>query len=225
MNTLSKSLLVMIIGVLVLSSCQKGDERLQDRTNLELETEKKFLAQWASEMEKDLEIRHRFFSALKGRFEGELKGGEETFKIRLNLVPSIPPFEADRIRTKEEVASDLLNLHFNSQILHWSPEESKYAVGCEFENVKPDLNNGQINLSSKGCSFYSLNIYDPGDKVSKNGGEVDIQSILDQSVNGKSKSLSAKVLSGEKTTIDELVGEMQPTANSEVFKFLIRRVK
>jgi hypothetical protein len=114
------------------------------------------------EMEEDLMKRQSFYEAVKGTYEGKLEGTPKDFRIRITLVPSLPPYLPGRVRTEEEIRSDLEKLHFNIQVVQWDSQDELSAVGCLVQGVKPDLINGEIQIASESCpNLYLIKIANP----------------------------------------------------------------
>jgi len=208
-----------------------GDERLKEKAGIESEGaakgELKVINERAVEMETDLSARQRFFTALNGTFEGTLKAGEKTYNMRVKLVSSIPPFKVKRIRTVDEITFDLLNLNFDIQAIQWDPESELSSVGCRFEEIRPDLINGQVNLTSESCpNFYSLNVFRRGiEKALSALSLEDVKALHELAVKTESLKIASEILAGTLVQVDHLVGEMQPSTNSSTYHFALKRVQ
>lgn len=160
---------VSLFGILgfLLVGCQ-GDEaaRLKERASIEsaesaqqqIEAEKKYQEERSLEMENDLSQRQRFYQAVSGIYEGSGKHGTPDgggYTVRLIISSTLPPYKSDRIRTPEEVASDLNNLYLSIQTVMWTAEgienSGKVSWGCVYEKIRPDLTTGIIHLMSAEC--------------------------------------------------------------------------
>lgn len=232
---------IVLMGPIVFTmGCgHQGDERLKEKAKMEaevstdqeieagkqiaeegLKAENENIAKWSGELEEDLQTRQRFFRAIQGTFEGEIKSGQTTYVMRLKLVPSIPPYSVNRTRTLEEIRFELLNLYFKVLVQRWKKGKPATSVGCRFEEIRPDMERGQVNLASEDCAnFYSVNIAGP------DVGSAGVEKILTAALSGQSAELSAMVLNDEEDSIDTLVGEINQTLNSTVLKFLLKRVE
>ncbi|MEW6057107.1 MAG: hypothetical protein AB1540_10875 [Bdellovibrionota bacterium] len=158
------------------------------------------------EMEADLAKRHAFYSAAAGTYEGSFKISSTDYKIRLTFVPSLPPYTANRIRTIEEVTSDLTNLYFNVQVVQWNPKNNLSSVGCRIQSVRPDLVNGKINIASESCpNFFALELFD--------GRNPQI----------KSQTIAAEIRKGDAKEAQGVRGEIRPTTNASIFSFTATR--
>ncbi len=176
--------------------------------------------QRATFMERDLTRRHRFYQAIRGTYEGITTTEKGDFNVRMTLVPSLPPYPLDskRIRTMEEVAFDLTNLHFNIHIVQWNPKNLLSAVGCTVEGIRPDMVTGEIFIASKDCSnFYSFFLSDGHIKEVGNG-----ESVLEEKPNAT--ALSSAVLEGTLNMITQLYGQVRPTTHASIYPALLNRV-
>ncbi len=212
----------------VFTGCQ-GDERLKEKAELEgranadeqVKAEKKYLEERAQEMEADLSQRQRFYIATSGVYEGTMKiaGGQDISKVRLTFTPSLPPYNSNRIRTMEEIASDLNNLYFNVQVTQWSDVgdmKAALAFGCVFENVRPDLKTGQINLAASECtSVYRLNLSDELDVVSP----VDVKSRRERGIR-----LAEDILENRETNVTAMRGVRQVTNAARIFELSAKKI-
>lgn len=168
------------------------------------------LAAQAQLMEADLSTRHLFYQALKGTYEGSLSTDRGEFKIRITLVPSLPPIIFNRTRQLEEIASDLNNLFFHAQILQWNPASPQNAVGCRIENVKPDLIKGEISIASLNCpNLYQLRISDPA--------------FANNSASQESIATARAIREGKITELLEIRGEIHPTTNASIYTLSVKR--
>ncbi|MBX9767150.1 MAG: hypothetical protein K2X47_07760, partial [Bdellovibrionales bacterium] len=164
----------------------------------------------AGRMETDLSKRHTFYQATAGTYEGDINVDPGKFKIRVTLVPSLPPYPVDRIRQLEEITSDINNLYFNAQIVQWSEDNSLSSVGCRVSNIRPDMVNGTISIASPECAnLYLLNI--SGETMTNTKVEPLSRDVATQIANGKVKAVAA------------LRGEVRPTTNSAIYDLFANR--
>ncbi|MDZ4660537.1 MAG: hypothetical protein SGJ18_02840 [Pseudomonadota bacterium] len=204
-----------------LSACNKDELRMTDKANIEGEAQaqgqRKAEALRALEMEKDLAIRQRFYQALSGKFDGTIKstlanGEILELNVRFTFVPSLPPYNSERSRALDEIISDINNLFFTVEVLHWDAKDSAIVFGCVFEKVRPDVAKGTINLAKDGCpSLFSLNIFEPDPSNPKPNLEV------------VSERLSNEILTGVKDKVDEIKGLRQSTKTTSVFELSLKR--
>ena len=151
----ANGLLAFIIGI-TLSACASDNNRIQEIASLQseaaskkaVEEENKNIEAWAAQMEEDLQTRLYFYHAMAGTYEGDYLIEGERFKVRLTLVPTLPVYQPDRIRRLEEITDDLTKLYLSAFIVEWDPE-TRSTLGCSFENLRPDLNSGEIYLVSE----------------------------------------------------------------------------
>lgn len=103
----------------------------------------------AEEMEEDLTERRRFYSAIEGTYEGVSQTGTSGRNLRVVFTQTLPDYASDRVRTLQELEYEFQNLAFNVQVTSWASAGA--AFGCIFENVRPDIESGVINLVSQQC--------------------------------------------------------------------------
>lgn len=178
------------------------------------------LAAKALLMEQDLATRHLFYQALKGTYEGTLSTERSTYKARVTLVPSLPPATYSRTRQLEEITADLNNLFFNAQIVQWNPANKLSAVGCRVENIRPDINKGEISIASSNCpNLYKLRIVDPASEESLVGAAEGTSKDTVSSVTAKAIR-EARI--GE---VAEIRGEVHPTTNASIYSLSVKRTQ
>jgi hypothetical protein len=138
-------ILLMLFLSMALASCGKPDAKnLEEKAQRELKVETDNTNKKALQLEADLSRKQLFFSALEGTFEGSFISEGKEFKTRITLIPSLPPYTANRIRTLDEITADLNNLNFSFQVRHWSLNGSGVPFGCIFNQIRPDYDNGQV---------------------------------------------------------------------------------
>lgn len=186
----------------------KAEGRAQAETGIDASNAN--LSAKAQLMEADLATRHLFYQALKGTYDGSLTTEQGEFKIRITLVPSLPPVAFNRTRQLEEIAADLNNLFFHAQVLQWNPASPQNAVGCRSENVKPDLVQGEISIASLNCpNLYQLRIFDAAFA----------SSITEQ----ESIETARAIREGKITKLSEIRGEVHPTTNAAIYTLSVKR--
>lgn len=220
----------VVFSVLGMTACDLADQGLKEKAKIESETaaenqlkvEKKYLEERSKEMESDLSKRQLFYSAVSGIFEGTMKGSDpkEEFKVRFTFTPSLPPYRATRIRSLEEIASDLNNLYFNVQVIQWAEDgtnSNTLAFGCVFQNVRPDLLTGQMNLVASDCpSIYSLSLADDA--------EIPTPPTYNQ-IRESSSAIAAAILDERQKTVSSVKGLRQVTRSSTFFHFAAKRME
>jgi hypothetical protein len=178
------------------------------------------LAAKAQLMEADLASRHLFYQAVKGTYEGTLPTERGEFRVRITLVPSLPPATYARSRQLEEITSDLNNLYFHAQILQWNPANRLSSVGCRIENIRPDINKGEIAVASSNCpNLYKLRIADPESERAVRTEEN--PSPKDPEVSG---ATAASIRDGKITELAEIRGEVHPTTNASIYTLSVKRI-
>lgn len=199
---------------------QQDDKRISDRAEIEgravNKAEQERLNKLSGEMEADLERRHRFYQAMSGEYSGIFTTASGVkFASKVKLIPSLPPYAPpNRIRTLEEVSSDLNNLYFNIQVLHWSPGNSATATGCVFQEVRGNLEKGKVDVAQAACpNVYSIRVIDP---VS---GPYEEPNDLDKN----STDLAQKILNRVVSSVDLIKVTMQPSNNAEEYVLELKR--
>ena len=170
-------------------------------------------------MEADLATRHLFYQALKGTYEGGLATERGEFKVRITLVPSLPPATYARSRQLEEITSDLNNLFFHAQVLQWNPANRLSSVGCRVENIRPDINKGEIAIASSNCpNLYKLKIADP---------EAERSVTTEENPSPKAPEVAsataAAIRDGKISELAEIRGEVHPTTNASIYRLSVKR--
>lgn len=213
-------IIVLILTLSVVSACNTKNadyKAVQDKTAIETKAERDVNDQRSSELERDLQERYRFYQAVKNTYVGQFKIGNSDYGVKLEMIPSIPLYQFDRVRTIEEVSSDLNTLSLNSQIVIWNLKSELSASGCVFQDTKPNFILGQIVLVNKECpNTFSISF---GEDQPVAG-----QAEPEQTeVKPLAQDISKKVLSGEVGQVDDLYVTMQPTYNAQAQKFILKR--
>ena len=206
-------LFVLVIG---LAACdQKGTtDAAKERATAEGEAERdvqaKALAEKAMKMEVDLANKHYFYSAVEGEYEGTLKVGAESYKIKFTLVRSLPPFTGDRVRELSEIENDLNNLYFHMQVIQWHPSDEASAVPCRISSIRPNMDEGTLSAAASDCpNLYSIFISEDGvqaDKITK------------------SKSLAKQIAFKQVSEVPYFVGTVQLSSVAMKYSFNVKRV-
>lgn len=214
-----KHLLLLIVPLLLVSCGKRDDKALEEVAHRELVVENENLERRAAVLENDLSRKQDFYSAVEGTFEGSFMAGEKEFKTRITLIPSLPPYTSNRIRTLEEVTADLNNLSFSVQTTHWNAKGTAVASGCIFSQMKPDYDNGLISIAAENCSnVYKVSLFDSSDRGEN--GPIKTAEVLQ-----KSRILSKKILRKEIEQINEIHVVMQPTLVAKTFTTVLKRVQ
>jgi hypothetical protein len=212
-----------VVCLIILSACQ-GNERLAEKAAIESQVtaaqnykvQYEYLAQRAQTMEEDLRERHQFYHGIKGDYEGTFVEGKQEYQIRLSLTPSLPPYLAERVRTLEEITADFNNLHLNAMIQIWKDDEP--AVSCTVEKIKPDVENGEIDIMTEKCPnayqfFLGDGVMDPN-HVKNTAKERIFQAQI----------LAEELLNGIRHDVPEMFGFIKPATNSEVYRFVANKI-
>ena len=185
---------------------QEGRAQAEEQMNIENGN----LSSKAQKMEADLSNRHRFYQSISGTYEGKLTTEQGEFNIRLTLIPSLAPYQSDRIRQLEEITQDLNNLYFNVQIVQWSAENQLSSVGCRATGIRPDLTNGTISIASPDCAnLYLLSI-----SSSK---------LKEPKPFTLAKDAATMIAKAKLKSVPALMGEIRPTTNAAIYKLFANR--
>ncbi|MBU6374356.1 MAG: hypothetical protein KGQ59_00005, partial [Bdellovibrionales bacterium] len=158
-----------------------------------------------------LEQRHRFYQALKGKYEGSFQSEIGEINFRITFSPSLPPYRTDRVRQLEEISSDLNNLYLNIQVIQWNPSASTSAVGCRISQVRPDLMNGEITIAAESCpNLYRFKIAEASNSSTE---DVAIQS----------RRMSQWISDGRMDRVEAVIGEVQPSTNAAIYSVVATR--
>ncbi len=220
-----KNFFVLIFSLIFLAACNQDANKLKEKADLEGEGQSKGQQraenQRAQAMEADLATRQNFYQALAGNYEGDLKGVDSAgkaidLKIRFTFVPSLPPYKAERTRAIDEVISDINNLFLTVQVLQWDPvDKDSIVFGCTYENVRPDLQKGVINLAEGDCpSLFKLNVFET-DTTKPAPTEKDIEVM--------SGKISQEVLAAERAIVPELVGIRQSVKTISTLNLKVKK--
>ncbi len=192
-------ILVILTSIVIVACAERdGDSRLKERAQIEeaerANVDKKVREERAKEMEADLLNRYRFIKAISHEYEG-ITQTTSKFKLRIGMLPTINIVETNRVRTLEEIASDLASLFLNAQIVMAVTPES--AFGCTFINIKPDIPNGIADLIAEECPIrLTIRLSDK-----QNPKPADIPSM--------SSMLSSKILRKEIDTVNYINVKVQ----------------
>lgn len=183
------------------------------------------LAAKAQLMEADLASRHLFYQALKGTYEGGLATERGEFKVRITLVPSLPPMTYNRTRQLEEITSDLNNLYFHAQVLQWNPANRLSSVGCRVENIRPDVNKGEIAIASSNCpNLYKLRIVDPeAERAVDDARAARTEERPTSKEPEVARATAGAIRDGKILEVAEIRGEVHPTTNAAIYTLSVKR--
>lgn len=218
MNYIVRILFSLGIGFGVVACDQKSStENTKQRATAEEDARKKVendnLAEKAEKMEKDLAERHYFYNALEGEYQGTVKVNKDTYNIKLNFVRSIPPFTGDRIRQLSEIENDLNNLFFHIQVVQWHPSDMATAVGCRVSEIKPNMDDGALIITSADCpNLYSVYLAENFDRA-----------VKDQKA--EAKKIAEKLKQHQIQSIPILTGVIKPSSHAAQYSFSVKKMK
>ena len=210
-----KKLRLALVSLLLLAGCDtKSVDGTKERAAAESEASKDVensnLAKKSEKMEAELAARHRYYSALEGKFEGDVDVNGQDYRMRVTLIRSIPPYSGERVRQLSEIESDLNNLHFNVHVVQWDPADENTAVGCRLSQVKPILGKGVISITGNDCpSTYTF-------YLSKEGRS-------DATKENLAKDIAEGLGRGQSGSVGRLVGTIQPSWNAHTYSLDIKR--
>lgn len=210
-----KNMILLTLTVFILIGCgaeEKLIEKTQVQAKEEIRAQNENLEAWSGKLEADLEKRRLFISAVVGTYEGELPINGKTYMIRFKIIPTIPDYLVTRTRTLSELEYEIQNLNLNIHILQWNPSTRYSAVGCVFENVRPDLKAGRLNLVGESCkNTYDLYISD---------GTADENIIFEnEAINVVNLIYSKRI-----DQVNELNGFFQSSSDSKIYKLKVKRI-
>lgn len=214
-----RTLLTLLLGLSLIACDKKGSvdstkERARAEEEANGEVQRKILAEKAKKMEDDLAVRHFFYQAMSGKYEGDLVTNDGNLKIRITLAPSIPPYFGDRVRELSEIESDLNNLYFHAQIVQWHPDSQMSAVGCRITGLKPNIETGLLTIASTDCpNLYLVYI---GDESSGKK-TIDIEK--------RAAELAGVIYNEQLNKVPRLIGSVQPSTNASTYTFNAKRVE
>jgi len=210
-------LTVFFLSSAIFAGCAQQDEKkFTDRAEAEGRGANKagqdLLNEKAREMEADLTNRQSFYGAIEGQYQGTTRVGEQTFNIKLTFARSVPPYFGSRVRQLSEIEADLNSLSFYVQVVQWHPEDMSSAVGCRVSQIRPDMQKGEMVISSPDCpNLYSVFL---SDLLTENRG----------TPQEKARGVAEKLRNYEIQNVDSLIGSIEPTSNASVFQFAVKKV-
>jgi len=138
----------MMLSTLLLVGCGSDNARLRERAQIEgeesakksVEIETRAREDRVQRAEAELQRKLLFYNALEGKYAVTDQNGWE---LELNVLSTLAYFKTDRVRTEEEVKSDLdrLALKIDMSFSNGAAQESYLA-----DFVKVDLNNGLVTF-------------------------------------------------------------------------------
>lgn len=207
------TLIFLIIGCDQKSSVDSTKQRALAEQEVGTFVENKNLDEKALKMELELSERHYFYSAIEGQYQGQVKTDFDTFYIKFNIVRSLPQYTGVRSRQLSEIESELNNLSLYIHIVQWHPDDNATAVGCRINQVRPDMKTGLMTFSSTECpNMYTVFLSD----LSSDG---------KMKPSEKSKNMAEMIVNHKIYSVEEMVGNVQTTSSSNVFKFTVARIK
>ncbi|MFX3675520.1 MAG: hypothetical protein ACN6I6_00645 [bacterium] len=169
--------MALMLGMSLLIACGDGEQKLVEKTQVQaqesINAENQNLERRAAALNSDLVKQQSFIAAISGEYEGAITDEGEVWNIKLRLVPTMPIFDYNRVRTMAELEYELQNQQINVQVLQWDPSLQVSSVGCIFENIRPDFRSGKIEIFSQGCpNTYQITLQDGVDRNRVTGATV-----------------------------------------------------
>jgi hypothetical protein len=212
----------------VVASCQQPsqseqDAKRQEQANIDAEAQAKAEQQKLNEqsvkLEKDLQRRYRFYSAVSAEYQGQIKINGTDYGISHKSQPTIPLYVGDRIRTVEEVQADINNLGLDSAIRFWNIKKPQAATGCQFLNIKAFYENGAYKLQSEACGNI-FNIFVGGKMIAPK----DLGAIASADIEGSAVRLAQSILVGQVSEVESVIVQMQSTVSGTTQTFQLQRI-
>lgn len=217
---MKNKIIVLVMMLMTLSACdQKGSvdstkQRAEAEQEVSRDVENKNQQEKSQKMEVDLSQRHYFYGAIEGQYQGTAQFGDLNYKIKFNIIRSVPPYSGNRTRQLSEIENDLNNLAFYIQVIQWHPDDETTAVGCRVSQIRPDMQTGIMTIASADCpNLYTLYL---SDFVSASAEPRAVP-------NEKAKSTAEKIKNKEIKAVESLVGAIQPTSRANTFQFSVHR--
>ncbi len=229
-----KKLTLGLFALIALSACDgKSKDGTVERATAEQEAardvDNKNLQQKAGQLESYLAGQHKLYGAVEGEYEGTVMVNRSAAKMRLTLTRSIQEYKGGRTRQLTEIETDINNLRFNVQARQWHPKYPGSAVGCNYAQVKPDYNQGFIELqpasSSSECKLTYRIYFNKGGIGDSELRDMDPASPRWSEVRSVAQGLAGELNSGSLSQIGELVGAVQSTFGEAPFNFDVKRVR
>lgn len=157
--------IIFLSLISLLVSCGDDDGKLAEKTQVQaqesINAENQNLERRAADLNVDLVKQQNFIAAIAGEYEGQIIDEGDVWSIKLKLVPTMPVFDYNRVRTLAELEHELQNQQVNIQVLQWDPDLQVSSVGCIFEDIRPDFKKGKIDIFSQGCpNTYKITLQD-----------------------------------------------------------------
>lgn len=175
-------------------------------------------------LEGDLKRRYRFYAAMSGEYVGQFKLKDKDNKdieiaVSLTSNPRIPLYTGERIRTVEEVQSDLQELGFQSTFKFWNVKNPEAATGCLFSNIKAFHENGAVIFQSPSeCpNVFQLSI------LSKVLSSKEISEVKQPSLDSEASVMAQRILNGEIQAVPSTFVRMQMTQNGQIRSFQLKK--
>ncbi len=219
----------LFVVMSVFSGCQQPSQSEQDakrkeQANIEAEEQAKADQQKQNEqslrLERDLQRRYRFYAAVTAEYTGQIKIDGTEYGISHKSQPSIPLYMGDRIRTVEEVQSDLNTLGLNTSFRFWNIKKPEAATGCLFSGAKAFFENGSYRLQSTECGNI-FNIFVSDQIIPAK----EFATITDEKIDNKAAEIAQSILAAQKNTVDYLVVQRLSPLNGTTQSFQLQRKK
>lgn len=213
----------------MLSGCQQPsqseqDEKRKEQADVDAEAQAKAdqqkLNEQSMKLERDLQRRYRFYAAVSYEYTGQIKINGTEYGISHKSQPSIPLYTGDRIRTVEEVQSDLNILGLNTSFRFWNIKKPEAATGCQFSGAKAFYENGSYRLQSSDCG--NIFMVFAGEHLIPTK---EFPTVSEDVINTGAQNLAQAILSSQKSSVDFLVVQMQSTLNGTTQNFQLQRKK
>ncbi len=220
---MKRKLVFLLLSMAFVAGCQQPsqgeqDQKRKDQANLEAEEQAKAdqnkLNEQSLKLEKDLQRRYRFYNAVNQEYTGKIKISGTEYGISFKSQPTIPLYTGDRVRTVEEVQTDLNNLGLDGTIRFWNLKNTQAASGCQFSGVKGFYENGSFKLQSTECGNI-FNVFFSQKIISSK----EFEKIETTAVESGAAVLSQAILEKKQEKVAALIVQMQSTLNGTTQNF------
>ena len=209
---MKSSKIIGLVGLSILiGACAKkdGDDRLRERAKIQSEGENKITEEKAKKLNYDLQRRYAFVKGVSDNFEGSFTLGKATYKMYFRLSANMAIVDTGRVKTIEELTSELNALGVNAQV---SITDGYASSGCNYVNIKPDIIGGMIDFFSDECPL-RLTVY-----------LSDAANPSHKDLSETSKVLSEKLMNKTQSGVEYLNVNVQSVHNPESYSVNVMNV-
>lgn len=205
-------------------SLSEQEANRRDQAGLEAEEQTKAdqnqQNQKSQQLERDLRRQYRFYASLIHDYSGQIRikstdKKEMEIAVNFSFQPTIPLYTGDRIRTLEEVQSDLERLAFQSSFRFWNPKKSEVSTGCLFSSAKAFHESGWVRFQNTSECPNVFQVFILPRILS----DKEIKDLDFNSVENGASFLAQKILAAEINDVKAIFIRMQMVQNGEILNF------